>query len=90
MNAYELTLIIKENKEEILEKIKNLIKDLKGKITSEEKWGKKDFFYPIKKLKNGYYFLWQIEMAKDKIQEFKKKLDLDETILRYLLLVKDK
>lgn len=86
MNSYELVFILKEDKEETTNKIKKYIEDLTGKIQSSEKWGKKDFTYPIKKLKAGYYFLWKINFSQDKIQEFKKKLDFDEEIVRYLLL----
>lgn len=87
MNSYELVFILKEDKEDILNKIKQIILDLKGEIISQEKWGKKNFAYRIKKNPFGYYFLWRINIAKDKIQELKKKFDFDEDIIRYLLLV---
>jgi len=87
MNFYELVFILKEDKEEILNKIKQTILDFKGEIISQEKWGKKTFAYRIKKLSYGYYFLWKIKLMKNKVQEFKRKLDLDENIIRYLLLV---
>lgn len=87
MNSYELVFILKEDKEDVLNKIKQIILDLKGKITSQEKWGKKNFAYRIKKIPSGYYFLWRINITKDKIQELKKKFDFAEDIIRYLLLV---
>jgi len=90
MNSYELVFILKEDKEEILNKIKQTILDFKGEIFSQEKWGKKTFAYRIKKLSSGYYFLWKINVAKDKTQALKKKLDLDENIVRYLLLVNNR
>lgn len=86
MNSYELVFIVKDEKEETLKKIQQLIEDAKGKIASQEKWGKKTLAYPIKKLHAGYYFVWKLAMEQGKVQEFKKKLEFDENILRYLLL----
>jgi len=86
MNLYELVFILKEDKDDLLNKIKQIIIDLKGEITSQEKWGRKEFAYRIKKIPYGYYFFWKINITKDKIQELKKKLDFEEAILRHLLL----
>jgi ribosomal protein S6 len=85
-NLYQLVLITKEDKEEILTKIKKIILDLKGKIISQEKWGRKVLAYRVKKLDYACYFLWKISLIKITIQEFKKKLDFNEEIVRYLLL----
>jgi small subunit ribosomal protein S6 len=87
MNSYELVFILKEDKDDILNKIRQIILDLKGEIISEEKWGKKNFAYLIKRISSGYYFLWRLNVTKDKILELKKKLDFEEDIIRYLLLV---
>ncbi len=86
MNSYELVFILKEDKENIFNNIKQMVVDLKGKIISQENWGKRNFAYEIKKNPSGYYFLWKINITKDKIQELKKKLDFNEDIIRYLLL----
>lgn len=85
-NLYELVFILKEDKEEILTKIKNLIFNFKGNILEEEKWGKKELAYRIKKQDSGYYFLWKITLPKKETLSLKKKLNLEENILRYLLL----
>lgn len=85
-NLYELVFILKEEKEEILENLKKLIESIKGKIVSQEKWGKKNFAYKIKKFTSGFYFLWQISTEPKNISPLKKKLDINDDILRYLLL----
>lgn len=85
-NLYELVLILKEDKEEIVNKIKNLILDFKGKIISQDNWGKKEFAYRIKKRDFGYYLLLKIDFPKKEVFSLKKKLNFDENIIRYLLL----
>lgn len=86
MNSYELVFILKEESETLLGNIKTAVEETTGLIQSAEKWGKKDFSYLIKKLSSGYYFIWQINLPQDKINDFKKKMDFDENIMRYLLL----
>jgi ribosomal protein S6 len=62
------------------------VTDLKGKVTAEETWGKKNFYFPIKKQTSGVYLQWKIELGLRQVSDLKKKLDYDENVLRYLLL----
>ena len=48
--------------------------------------GEKKLAYPIKKELNGYYYVMQVEANKEAIQEFDRKIRLDETILRHLII----
>jgi small subunit ribosomal protein S6 len=84
---YELTFLAKEETQ--LKNIKDLIASYKGKVISEEKMGEKTLAYPIRKNHTALFFTLQIEIDKKNILEFKNKLNLNEKILRYLLLVKE-
>lgn len=84
---YELTFLL--NVEEELIKIKELIESLSGKIISEEKWGKKTLSYPIKKNTSANFYNWVVEIDKKNVQEFRKKLNFNEKLIRYLLLQKE-
>ena len=72
---YELTFLTKEETE-----LKN---------TKEEKWGEKTLAYSIKKNHTALYFNFQFEIDKKNILELKNKFNLNEKILRYLLLVRE-
>ena len=85
--VYELTFFLKEETE--LPKIKELVSSLSGKILSEERWGEKTLSYPVKKNRTAVFFNWQIELDKKNVLEFRKKLNFNEKVLRYLLLIKD-
>lgn len=61
------------------------IKDLKGNVTFEDFWGARGFAYIIKKAKWGYYFVAQFEMEESDVLEFKKELNIDGKIVRFLL-----
>lgn len=84
---YELTFLTKEETE--LKNIKELIESYKGRILKEEKWGEKTLAYTIKKNRRAFFYNFEIEIDKKNILEFKNKLNINEKILRYLLLVKD-
>lgn len=85
-NLYQLVLMTKEDKKEILDKIEKTILDLNGKVTFQESWGKKALAYRIKGEDSAYYFLWKIALSKKNTQEVRKKLNFNEKIIRYLLL----
>lgn len=91
MNKYEIMFIVKATMEssdvkKSAETYKNLIETLKGKVVEFKELGEKKLAYPIKKELNGYYYVMQVEANKEAIQEFDRKIRLDETILRHLII----
>jgi len=85
MTKYELTFLLKEETE--LKNIQEAISSLNGKILTQEDWGVKTLAYPIKKNTSIHFYSWNFEMDKDKLGDLKKKLNFNEKIIRYLLLV---
>ncbi len=85
MSQYEFVFLL--NEEEELKKIKEFIASLSGKLLKEESWGQKTLAYPVKKNRTANFYDWIIEMEQKKIAELKKKLNFNEKILRYLLLI---
>ena len=83
---YELTFLTKEETE--LKNVKELIESLKGKVVKEEKWGEKTLAYAIKKNHTALFYNFLFEMDKKNIAELKKKLNFNDKILRYLLLIR--
>ena len=91
MNKYEIMFIVKATMEstdikKCAESFKSLIGDLKGKVVEYKELGEKKLAYPIKKELNGYYFVMQVEANKDTVQEFDRKIRLDENVLRHLII----
>lgn len=86
MSKYDFTFLLNEEAE--LTTLKGLIESLRGKISKEETWGEKTLAYPIKKNRRAHYYQWQLEMEKKNILEFKKKLNFNEKLIRYLFLAK--
>ena len=91
---YDLVVILDpdlktEEQEKLLAKIKKIITDLEGKVSSTKEWGKKDLSYSIAKKKSGVFYILNIEIPPAGVVSLRQKLSLEEKILRYLLVVKE-
>lgn len=91
MHKYEIMFIVKATMEsadvkKTAETFKKLVSDLKGTVVEYKELGEKKLAYPIKKELNGYYFVMQVEADKDCVQEFDRKIRLDENVLRHLII----
>ncbi len=87
MTTYELVFLL--NEEADISSVKQLIESLSGKLVKEEAWGKKTLAYIIKKVRSAFFFDWMFEIDAKQTAELRKKLNFNEKILRYLLLVSE-
>ncbi len=85
MSVYELTFLLNEEAE--LKSIEELIKSLSGKILKQDNWGKKNLSYPIKKNLTANFYIWEFEMDPKNLKELKRKLNFNEKLIRYLILI---
>ena len=90
MNKYEMMFIVKSTLEadaikKTTDSVKKTIESLKGKVAEFKELGEKKLAYPIKNELNGYYFLVEMELAKDVEAELNRKASIDENILRHLI-----
>ena len=90
---YELTTIIDSNipdneHPEIIDRIKKLIGDNEGEISSEENLGRKKLSYPIEKSLKGVFICIEFNTEPKTIKPIEKELKLDKDIIRYLLIKK--
>ena len=89
-NHYELLYLVPANYTEeeltpIREKVKSLIKKFTGEITYEENFGKKKLAYPIKGNHQGYYLLYEFDLAGENLKELDKILKLTAELLRHII-----
>lgn len=95
MRDYELVLVIDSDltgadQKKELTKVKKIIEDLKGKVEKTDDWGKRELVYPIKKKNLGYYFLLVVKLPATAPVQIENKLKLEEKIIRYLLVRREK
>ncbi|MCD6540127.1 MAG: 30S ribosomal protein S6 [Candidatus Omnitrophica bacterium] len=102
MRSYELVLILrpdldKNSYEELREKVSSLLSKEEGKLSSWQIWKEKQkFSYPLrlrgaekKKFTEGTYILCSFLLSPSKMRSLKYTLDLEERIIRYLIVNKE-
>lgn len=90
--AYELMLILSPNlsqaeTEDELVSIQKLISELGGEVFSEDIWGIRELAFSIKNCDKGYYAVYYINFEEnEKVKELERSLNLQNTVLRSLIL----
>ncbi len=82
---YELTFLLNEKDE--LKNLKDLVAANGGVIEKDEDWGERTLSYPIKNNAKAHFYNFVINIDKNKVPELRKKLNFNEKLLRYLLLI---
>lgn len=94
LKHYEFTFIIPGNlpeneHPETLSKIKNLLEANRAQnIIVTLEIGRRKFAYPINKLRHGFYFVWEFNIAANDLLKTEQELKIHKDILRYLIIKK--
>ena len=94
MNKYEAMYIIsptidEEQVKALVEKFNNLISE-HGEIEKVEEWGRKKLAYEVQDQKEGYYVLLNFSANPEFPAELERNFKINENILKYLILNKEK
>ncbi|MEG0798824.1 MAG: 30S ribosomal protein S6 [Bacilli bacterium] len=95
MNKYEIMFIVKAELEEqavksVYKDYEALLKSMKANVLVSRELGQKKLAYQIKNSVRGYYFLFNVEADTATITELNRKMRLDESILRHIVIKEDK
>ena len=74
----------------IIEKIKSLITQNGGELTTVTEWGKRKLAYPISGHQEGIYTLLEFSVSPKVINNLQEIYRLNENIIRYLTIKKKK
>lgn len=93
MKDYELTVLIHPDLEADLEtpltKVRDIIKNAGGTVTSEDNWGKKRLAYQINKEVFAVYVYMELSLPADALLKISNILNITDEVLRYLLVKTD-
>ncbi len=89
MTSYELVFITKDGGKPVLKSAEDIVKGFEGKVDKQEDWGKRTFAYKMKGHNEGFYHVWNLTVDSSQIKTLKTKLNLEEGIIRYLLMRND-
>lgn len=85
--TYELTIVLpsKSAEKKAVALVEGLLKKSGGKIVSNEFWGSKELAYDIDKQNKAEFTFFELELTPSEVNELNKRLNLEEGIMRYLL-----
>ena len=91
MRNYEIMFIVRptlteEEIKTVAENFKNVLTNNGANVTNFKEMGQRELAYEIKKYKNGYYFLINLEASDDKaIKEFDRLALISSDVVRHLI-----
>jgi small subunit ribosomal protein S6 len=91
MNKYELAVVVnvkleEEERNTVIERVKEYITRFGGTVTDVEDWGKKRLAYEIQKSKEAYYYFIKFESENtDCPNEVEDNIRIMENVIRYLV-----
>lgn len=65
------------------------IEKFQGKVLQKTDLGKKSIGHPVKKFKEGKFLVFNFEMDPARMQEFRKDLELQESLLKHMVIIPD-
>lgn len=92
MTKYEIMFIVRadideEARKNTVKALEKTLTDSKTTITLSKELGQKEFAYEIKKMKSGYYYLYNIETTStNATKEFDRVAGIEENVVRHLVL----
>jgi small subunit ribosomal protein S6 len=85
MRVYEMMLVTEKEEEQLLEKVKQLLEREGVESVQMQSWGRRELAYPIKKRKEGFYYLLSFDAAPSLIIRIREALKFEEGILRFMI-----
>ena len=94
MRNYEIMFILStqltdEEKQAGVAFVEETLKAAGAAEVKTEVWGDRKLAYPIKKKENGYYVLTTFQADGTKFTEIESKLNINESILKYIIVKND-
>ncbi|XP_022721733.1 acidic leucine-rich nuclear phosphoprotein 32 family member B [Durio zibethinus] len=93
MRHYEVVYLVHEKHaeevESVNEKVQDFLREKRGRLWRLNDWGLRRLAYKIKKAKNAHYILMNFELEARWINDFKTMLDIDERVIRHLVIKRD-
>ncbi len=94
MRTYELVMVLaptlsQEQVEAVVGQVRNFVTERRGELIKVDHWGRRRLAYPIDRHKEGIYVLAQFRLDPPYASQLNRRLDLQEEVLRHLLVRTD-
>ena len=94
MRNYEVMFVVRPNLEEeatnaVCESMKKVLESAGGKIKEVKNMGRRELAYEVRTFKNGNYFLITLEGEPKTVKEFDRVANINEDIIRHIVVNKE-
>lgn len=95
MRLYETAFLIapnlpEEEVEALIQEMAEVVKQKKGQMVKEDRWGKRKLAYPIKKFEEAYYVFFLYEGGPDIPAELERLFKQKDTVIRFMTIKQDR
>ena len=91
MKSYEAVFVFR-TEDELFKKGRELVKEelarVEATVTKEEDMGARELAYPVKKETRGHYYLYETDLAPDRLADLTNSLRLVDPVLKYVFVRK--
>jgi small subunit ribosomal protein S6 len=74
----------------VVTQVQDLVQKSGGRVDGVQEWGKRRLAYKIKKKQEGNYVILNFQLDPKSVKKMEQTLRLNDNLLRYLLVNKDK
>ncbi|RKX58471.1 MAG: 30S ribosomal protein S6 [Thermodesulfobacteriota bacterium] len=74
-----------DQKDDVLERLKQIIESKEGGILKIDEWGMRKLAYPIEKKRQGYYILVEFYGLAELPKELEDFFRIDERVIRFII-----
>ena len=90
MRPYEVMAILDPKLEDaetenVIERLRQVVTDRGGEVTSLDKWGRRRLAYEIKGNQEAYYLVMRFKAPVEATRELERVMRITDAVLRYLL-----
>ena len=94
MKKYDLFTIIKPNldnddADKVVNRVEEIVKNLGGEVIETDKMGRKKLAYEVAGFTDGFMVNQVVTVPADKIDELKRQLRLNDSIIRVMFTTKE-
>ena len=91
VHHFEITLILRpegteEHVKQALARVEQVIRKEQGVITATESWGRRRLAFPLKKQREGVYYLLRVTAEPSAVDRFKRAFRLEDAIVRVMVI----
>ena len=95
MRNYEVMFVVKPTLEDeatkaLVESMKKVLEDMKAKVNEVVSMGRRELAYEIETFNNGNYFLFKVEGEPSAVKEFDRVANINENIIRHIVVKREK